>query len=486
MTAMVRIYNFVASRKLTVVLTIYTVAVLLIWLFPFQVLGVPKERVANMADDLPLAVALGVLLINNVFCMTKELAATRRRARLRHDPPEAMEALDAFARPEDYTASRSGPDEIDRLRRAFMLRGYRVRSSADGLGLCAVKGRHAPWGTILFHCGLLIIVSSILLVRYQAFTGEAVITEGQSWGGRADEYASSQVRKTDARILPDISVRVERVKARFWQDKLLFTDLAAHVAYPAGTMENEAVIRLGSPLVIRDAVMAITGFGYTPSYLITGAGGQVLANSFVTMNVFPPGTVDSFTVPPLPYKFAVAVYPDHGFVRGKPITKSFNLSKPLYALRVTFLENPKKAVWEGFLKPTQEARFDGYKISFPEIRQYGRFRIQRNHGLSLVFAGIVFGVFGLVLRLVWRRRGVLVRVRDGGGSRDGRGPSDGGTANGSSIVRVAAVSEYYPRLFRLELARMWPDTETTPTAGAGSGDVAPIAATGRREAAPHD
>jgi hypothetical protein len=83
--------------------------------------------------------------------------------------------------------------------------------------------------------------------------------------------------------------------------------------------------------------------------------------------------------------------------------------------------------------------FDGLVLSFPEFRYWVEFYVVREYGTTALYAGFLLGVIGLVLRLLFYQKRLVIAL-------DGH---EGGTT-----VSVDGRSEYYPHLFQDELDRI--------------------------------
>jgi len=121
-----------------------------------------------------------------------------------------------------------------------------------------------------------------------------------------------------------------------------------------------------------------------------------LDSAFVKLNVFPPGRRDYFTIPQLPHRFYVEVFPDCAVENGIPATRSLNLVRPGVDLHVF---RGRLDVGGDVLLGGSGYAFEGLTLRFPEIAYWGEFSIVSDPGAPVLFAGYAVGLAGLLLKL---------------------------------------------------------------------------------------
>ncbi len=371
----------------------------------------PLEVVQNISRLFPFKALYALLLLNLVLCMVPRLPATLRRcgpARLPRDLGDL-----ARYRTRGIVREIHEPFTLKALTRALRRRGYRVRLDADGRSLAAVRGRLAPLGDLAFHLAFLLILVGVFISASTRFSGDVVVTEGQTFWGEPGDYLAVQPRGDVSWRAPRLSFAVEKIGATFYQDELFFTELYAHVRYPADLAAGRTTVRLSQPLWLGGAMVTLVGYGFAPLYVLRGPDGRELDSAAVNLNVFPPGTEDSFRLPGLPHQVYVTVFPDPVLTDGVPRSRSNNLRSPVLSLRVY---RHKVRVYEGVVPLGSSVSFDGLRLEFPELRRSGQVRVLRDPGAPWVFAGFLLGIGGLVFRLLWHRREVAGLVVAQGGT----------------------------------------------------------------------
>lgn len=221
--------------------------------------------------------------------------------------------------------------------------------------------------------------------------------------------------------LDQLRFAVEDITPKFWKGELLFTYLGALISHDRG----KEIAMLSSGVRMDGARVTIEGISYTPKYVLRELGGGVVDVGYVNLANFAPGSVDHFSIPGFPYKIYVSIYPDFEAKDRKVGTKSMNLSNPRCLVRVV---RGKVPVYSGVLGYNNEAYFDGFGLSFPEIRYNGTFHIVRDPGEWLIWIAFILLGVGLVWKVLFYRREVAVGIF-------------------GDKIYLCLNSDYYPALF---------------------------------------
>lgn len=433
--------RWLGSRGVSIIVLSTLILLFLIWLIPFQVYGVPQWRIQNIATKTWLfLVGYILVLVNTFFCLWDLIFNLPKRLKKGQGIPGSREDIRGLPHCVVYPIAGNPYTVFSQLTGKLRLRGYQVTAEPDRFVLYGIRGRWAPVGNVLFHLSFFILVLGIVISMYFSFYGEIVVTEGQTFAGTEELYTKPPVKellKIKDR-LPDVSFRLDRIQPAFWKDKLLFTDLLADISYSVPALDNYYTLRLNQPFYYRGTLLGLKGFGYSPYHVLKDSTGRVVSEAFTALTVFPAGSEDSFTVKGLPYDIRVLLWPDH-IREGKKIrTKTFNLANPLYQIYILKGEK-KQLVYQGTLLPGETARFEGYSLSFPDLRYYGEFRIIRDPGAPVIFGALLLACTGLALRLFYYRKEILALLS---------------TGNGQQVLYLGGRSEYYQKLFLRELERL--------------------------------
>ena len=427
-----KIWDFLGSRKLSVFIFVMACSYALI-LLVFAMI-VPVSWVNRIGELLPFKVLYTLFFLNLVICEIKWIPVVIRKC-YRPRSPETTKDIERFRFKVD---GRGLGGETGALERYLKKRGYRVWSSKRNdissltplpqTILYAYRGRFSPLGNLFFHVAFLLLFLGVWVSSIARFSGTVHLMEGQHFLGSRTEYsfASSMTN------LPLTKFKVEKIVPKYWDDKLLFTDLKADVKYPFKGKIKRAVLRLSQPMRIADANVAIRGMGFAPYYVLRDKKWKELDAGYVELNIFPPGNEDHFQVPGYPHQIFVSFYPDHEMKGGDITSRSMNPVNPAYYIKIF---RNRVLSYSGILKPGEMANYEGLKLSFPEFKYWGEFRVVDNRGLLFIWtAFILFGI-GLVWRLIFYRREIVV-IKEG------------------DNICLYGNSDYYEKLFQNSLIKL--------------------------------
>lgn len=387
-----KLWDFLGSRNLSVYIFIMGLTYIL-FLAAFGAV-VPAWWVNNISNLLPFKVLYILFFINLIICEIKWMPVVVRRCR-RPKVPETEADWQRFGR---KLTVQSSEFRVQELGKYLKRRGYRIQTTdnrlqTEDLGLeskvsglesifYAYKGRFSSIGNILFHLSFLFIVAGVFVSSNYRFEKKVLLMEGQE---------------------SEDGFKVIRIKPEFWKERLLFTDLLADIE----SKDGKNVVRLSSSANVRGAKITIQGISYAPKYVLRSLNGGMADVGYVNLANFVPGSVDHFSIPGFPYKIYVSLYPDHEIREGKIGTGSMNLSNPGYVIKVV---RGKTLVYSGVLSLKDEAFFDGFGLSFPEIKYNGTFRVVRDPGMRLIVVAFILMGVGLTWKLLFYKREVAVRI----------------------------------------------------------------------------
>lgn len=418
-----RVWDFLGSRDLSVFIFIMGLTYTL-FLAIFGIV-VPLPWVSNISRLLPFKILYLLFFINLVICEIKWIPVIVRRC----ERPKTLEIAEDLERFRHRIQVQGSEFRVRSLEKYLRRRGYKIQGSeSDTVShltshvsplLYAYRGRFSAIGNLLFHIAFLFLLIGVGTSSLFRFEGSARVTEGYPFSGSVDEY--SAISASPLSFFPRVSFFLDKLTPRFWEGKLLFTDLKADVSYS----EGKGNAWLSSYLKIGGARVTINSIGITPMYVLKSKDGKALDTGFVNLAVFVPGSEDHFRIPDFPHQIFVSFYPDSEVKDGKVINRSMEIRNPAYFLRIF---RGRLLVFSGLIRPAEEAQFEGLRLSFPEVRYWGEFRIVRDPGFTFVWISFVLFASGLVWRLLFYRREMVV-IREGGS------------------VYLYGSSDYYPRLF---------------------------------------
>ncbi len=428
MSLLKKLWNLLGSRKFS--LFIFVMALTYTAFLLIFALVVPQWWVNNISHLLSFKVMYGLFFINLLVCEIKWLPVVFRRCRKALFPTHTGE-LHRFRLAGSVA---SGDDRLGGIEKSLKKRGYLVSKPDDKYGaagegnngvtenfvlLHAQRGRFSPLGNILFHFSFFFIAAGIFFSLFYRFEGTLHLTEGQRFDGTYGEYSRLEAAPYSTFVAQPF--QVDDIVPQFWGGRLLFTDLVARLRFPEGTADA----RLSQPASLTRGHINIEGISYAVTYKLHETNGGEVGTGVVNLANFAPGSEDSFTIPGLPFKISISIYPD-AILRGSRLsTQTMNLNNPVFFVKVT---QGKRVIFSGPLIPAARLPLGELHISFHDILYNGTFRIINDPGLWGIWAAFILMGLGLVWRLLFYRR-ELVLVREG------------------DDIALYTYSEYYPRLF---------------------------------------
>ncbi|KAB2957421.1 MAG: hypothetical protein F9K18_12770 [Thermoanaerobaculia bacterium] len=305
----------------------------------------PPHVVAGIAALAPYWLVYALLLVNTAVCLWRRLPALRR--------------------------------ELERDR----------RSGARALG------------TFFFHGAFFLVASGFLLTLAGRQEAKVWVALGEEYTARPDQILSQSAPRALAGGVPPLAFRLERLAPEFWGDELLFTRYEAALVFPDGRARTT---RINRPLWLGPATfLRLSGYGFAPRYELVNADGLRIDSAFVKLNVFPPGQRDSFSVPGLPHRITVELYPDLDFEDGAPVTRSLVLARPGVAVDVA---RGRIALGGAVLRAGETFGYEGLRLGFPEVRPWAELTEVWDPGAPVLLAGYLLGLAGLVLKVALRPR----------------------------------------------------------------------------------
>ena len=247
------------------------------------------------------------------------------------------------------------------------------------------------WVKIL---SVLLIVSGFWLSYLTRFSGEVVLTEGQTFYSGHNDYIPETVYRGRFSTIPDIALKLDKVIPSFSSDGQKITSLKASFELTGKESKEpeEFIITDGLPSFIDGSLFRIRKLGYSPRYALKSKEGKVLDSSFMYMKLFPPGSEDNFRLlSPLTY-----------YIRYYPSGHDGS-TEPLIGLRIV---RNKDIVFDDKIKLVEEAVFENSRISFEEVRNWSILSIIYDRGVMLYIPGFILAVLYAAAILIYKGKKV--------------------------------------------------------------------------------
>ncbi len=374
---------------------------------------------------------LAVFFVNLAAVLVDRARTTVRRIGLALPTKAQIEGL--LDGPASTAAATGWEGDPGRARNVLETLGYRVVPVAAGV-LWGVKHRAAMLGFAVFHLAffVLAVAGGLLYATRDVVTLSAV--EGQ-W---VDSAAGGVVRRAPVGAPEQFRLSLERVDVRLEQGAPI--DLAATIRLDDfdGAVRTT---RVNHPAVRGDTTILVERAGIAPVL-------WVLDERDFTVDRVAVATSAGGGFPsrlPLGSSGLEAVVEPIAVGAGFPERSA--LSTAPVALR---LEMRDRVVFDGSLRPGESVDVEGLRVRLKEVKYWAGLRLVSERGGGWLIAGFVLSVVGIMWRMVWYRREIVVAFEDG-------------------RLRVAARGEFYPGRARAEAERILSLLAVRPNGGERSG-----------------
>ncbi|GAB1688807.1 cytochrome c biogenesis protein ResB [Krasilnikovia sp. M28-CT-15] len=424
----------------------------------------------------PWFAAIYLLLFTSlVGCVVPRLVEHLRA--LRTVPPDAPRRLDRLPR-HAAPAQEAGAPAAAAAAIAATLRRRRfrtvVREHPDGVvTVSAEKGYLKETGNLLFHLALLAVLVGVGFGSWYGWHGSRLLVQGADTGfcNSVTQFDDSALGpRVDAADLPDFCMRLTGFAASY-QPTGQPKSFRATVAVQQDGHTSTRSFAVNDPLRLRHANVHLIGHGYAPVLRYTDRYGQQQTNVFPFLPrdgmltsegvaTFPDANVDPRTnkrdenlqvgfegvyLPTVdPQGGAASAFPAERdpvlfltAYRGN-LGVDAGIPGSVYALDRAQIDTGKLKKVGGErpqrLKSGESWTLDdGTKLEFLGTRQFITLSVRYDPTQSLVLAGAVLGLLGLMLSLAGHRRRVWFRVSPLPGDA---GPADGSVVEAGGLPRT--------------------------------------------------
>lgn len=386
-------WRLLRSRSFSFVVLASFAVLTAMWLVPFQLTGLPDASINTIASEwLPFRIVYVLVLLTTLLCTLYRVRRDWRKA------TQWRGLTDTIGSRTPALRTKLGLDEaVTRLEGA----GYEVERTDTAL--VAVRRPWAPVGGSVMHFAIIGLAAGLALhsATYSSTTFRLI--EGESMGGMVAPGLTPA--ETDLRRLVS-DAELQRIDPRYHKDVLLFSRLEAEWKRADGAKQR---FSLSKPLWLDPFThVSVQDFGFAPHLVLSDPNRGKLDDTIPAMNLFPPGTQDSVTLPASALDVSAIILPDYGVRSGRDVSLSYNLSNPRVVLTVSNQGSSRTVAVREIAavgQPVKVALPSGLvqTLTVSEIRRYGSFRISRSYGIPLLVVSGACLLAGLAMRVLGRR-----------------------------------------------------------------------------------
>jgi cytochrome c biogenesis protein ResB len=256
-------------------------------------------------------------------------------------------------------------------------------------------------GFVVLHLSLIVLFAGGFRSASSSLDGYIVLTEGQEFREEHGNYVRLVEGPLRKEIHKGFLVRMKQVVNRYEKKRFLVnTTVKMDVGPNPGGMKP-VEIQYNHPFTYNGLDFTLDKTGFSPYLAIRDTTSQkILVNSFVALQTFGTGTVKEykdFLPPPVfQHKVMITLYPSHKTIDGKVVKTGEKPENPVLILE--FEDQNGNVISRGVLPFRGSVRLGNYSFSFPNLRQWGSFRISEDPGYPLVWFSIWLGLIGILMR----------------------------------------------------------------------------------------
>lgn len=360
---------------------------------------------------------LTLFFVNLALVLAVRVRPTWRRTRL---PERSGKTVRGWARAKESFVEARPPDlgaaEVTRILRGF---GFQVRRQEER-SYWGVKHRTAPLGFLLFHLSFFLLCAGGLMLYSTRFVGVAILSEGQAFAGGYSEI----LRRPRIGGPPALRFVVEEIETEI--DRGEPVHLGASFRLSRGLSSTVLESRVNHPAKWGTSSILVEQAGLAPILWFQDRQGFTLDRVVVPSRT---RSLEPTTLEVAEDRYTIIVHP-LGPQAPFP-TRSERARTPL---RLQVIEN-EVLVFDGELRQGEVADLASGRLVLEEVRYWVGVRVISERGGGVLSAGFLIGILGLVWRLLWYRREVIVSWDD-------------------ENVSVVGRAEYFSHRFETELRQL--------------------------------
>lgn len=391
-----KIIHFLASVRLALILIIAITAVVLY--------GVIADPGASLANDLtgrlvytsPFFVALVfILLVNLAFCTIRQ-AKLLMGEKKGEFSPEKMDSLGTYP--------VSAGDVLRIIKDVLKAHKYKIKVQEQDCKVMVggTKNNACKWGSVVFHTGLILLITGVFIDLAIGMTGVFGIIEGRPFEDRHDAY--KEIREGVLRpeshgkfklVLNGISTTYKPAGTDVKADLSLLKD-GMEVGREWVDKSNYLAYGINHIYLIQN--------GYYAAVILKDKNGLERVRELIGLTTIKHGTSEQYTVKSEQfiggyYSGFLEFYPDYDRAGGKRVFNSYEPKNPALKLQLNRKAgNQTEQVFAGVIGAGDTVTLgDGNSLKFYTFVPWVSFYNKEEPGLALILSGFIVAFGGLVL-----------------------------------------------------------------------------------------
>ncbi|MEN8154042.1 MAG: cytochrome c biogenesis protein ResB [Acidobacteriota bacterium] len=256
-------------------------------------------------------------------------------------------------------------------------------------------------GFFLLHIGLIGILAGGFISTGFSLDGKIVLTEGQVFLERHDQYLRIVEGPLRKEIHKEFSTRLKDVKITY-EKKFFPVDIITVLDFI--DKENRALdipVQINKPYTFRGFSFTLDEMGFSPRIVIRDdSKKKYMLNSFIALKTFRHGVEweykDFLPLPFLKNRVTLTLYPDHKLLNGKVVKTSEVVSKPVIKFEIE--DGSGKIISTGIIPFKGSSKVGDHIFTFADLRHWASFRVVEDPGYLLFGISVWLSILSLLFR----------------------------------------------------------------------------------------
>ena len=278
---------------------------------------------------------------------------------------------------------------------------FEISRQGDTLVLAAQKGISLGfWGSLVFHCGLLLVFVAIPFSAFSSFSGSLLLTQGALVPLRE---AVRPDAGGDPKILPLAAVSVQDLRGLYMDGKFKL-DFGGSLLLDRGGRVERLPFSVNQPVSSEGFQFSLQQYGFAPRVVVEREGA---APFDYFLNLTHPDEGDYFPLPGEGMRLFILFLPDFFRDKDRIGSRSRELRNPHLLVKVF---QGERVVVERLVKVGDSFQGAGYSIAAPQMGNWVNLAVSRERGLIFIIIGSIVVILGLLARFLSNERRLELEI----------------------------------------------------------------------------
>ncbi|TLM91510.1 MAG: cytochrome c biogenesis protein ResB [Actinobacteria bacterium] len=262
---------------------------------------------------------------------------------------------------------------------------WSIRRPVTGSGMLLERGRFGWWGSMVLHCGLVLLLLAGVVSALTRFSGTMVIAEGQTIADARESYVDITEMPRMGTAFGEFAIGMDSIRVSYRDGVVV--DAAAQMRFKDGSVEGTRAVRVNQPLKVQGKSFLLGTSGHSVGIrVIQPAGdpqvlnvnlGEAVKQGYADTVKMSDGTLSLLSVPDFQRRADAAV-------------DMLDLRDP-----AVLVAAGSQSVW---LKPGESAPVGPYMVSLQDVSLWTTLLVRADRGLPIAYVAFVLVILGMLAR----------------------------------------------------------------------------------------